>query len=562
MHERRTRKSERTIAEHSLKVVTNTSLRIALKPLLYAVLIASGMALGYYTKGVKKDKFSQILDIIKNDYVDSTSSADIEEESIDFLLSQLDPHSSYIPPELAEQNARQIAGKYEGLGIEYIVFKDTLFIYNISKGSPAEIAGLLPGDRLLKANGRKLTDSISSKKISEALQGTEGSNAELSLYRRSGNKYFNVSVARQTIVVNSSDVLYMVDKHLGYIRIDRFSGNTHRQFVAAMQKLQTLGMTDLLIDLRNNGGGLLSEAIAIANEFLEKDALISYTEGLHRKKTEYRADGNGSFKKGRLLLLINHNTASASEILAGALQDNDRAVLIGNRSFGKGLVQEPFQLMDGSTLRLTIARYYTPSGRSIQKPYSGNMTAYRNEIYKRNNLADTLEPALDSALIKEFFTRNGRVLTPGGGIRPDIILRDTTADSTEIEMLLPGLFYSHIFDVYLLDAMQSEISFVKQHYKHVDDFDRSYDVSDAHVRKLIQLAQSIPYLRKLVYSKKSAAVIRKHLKAAIAYRIYGEIGNSMVINKEEGIFSKSLEVLKNYKAILNIGKQKGRNFDY
>lgn len=542
--------------------MTNSQIKTALKPLMYALLLSAGVVLGYYGRGVRKDKFSQILDIIGKDYVDSTKAEDLEEETIDFLLSQLDPHSSYIPPELAEQNARQIEGKYEGLGISYTLFRDTIFIYNVADGSPAMQVGVLPGDRLLKANGIKLTDSMSAKKIKEAMQGSPGSNADLTVYRRNGNKYFSVSVPRQTIVVNSSEVYYMVDKHLGYIRIEMFSGSTHKQFLSALEKLRAQGMTDLVLDLRNNGGGLLSEAIAIANEFLEKDALISYTTGLHRQKNEYRANGNGVFKKGKLLLLINHNTASASEILAGALQDNDRAVLIGNRSFGKGLVQEPFQLLDGSTLRLTIARYFTPSGRSIQKPYTGNITVYRNEIYKRNNLADTLEPALDSLLVKEYFTKNGRVLTPGGGIRPDVILRDTTADSTEIEMLLPGLFYSHVFDVYLLDAMQGEIEFVKNNFKSINDFDKGYFVAEHHVRKLVQLAQTLPYLRRLTLSRKSASIIRKHLKAAIAKRVYGEKGYSIVINRDEGIFSKSYEVLKNYNRILNIGRPKGRNFDY
>ncbi len=534
----------------------------ALKPLFYAMLLGIGVAIGMFIRGIQKDKFSQILDIISHDYVDSTHAIDIESESIDYLLSQLDPHSSYIPPELAEQSARQVSGKYEGLGIEYIVFKDTIFINNVHAGGPADKAGIVPGDRLLKANGKSLTDSLSTKKITEALQGEPNTNADLTMFRRNGNKLFNVSLERQTIVINSSTVYYMVNATLGYIKIDRFSGSSHKQFLEVLKTLKAQGMQALIVDLRNNGGGLLSEATAIANEFLEKDDLIAFTKGLHRKRTEYRANGNGIFKVGKLILLINHNTASASEILTGALQDNDRAVVMGNRSFGKGLVQEPYKLMDGSTLRLTIARYYTPSGRSIQKPYAGNINTYRNEIYTRNNLDDTLEPALDSNIVKTFFTRNGRVLTAGGGVRPDIILRDTTSDSTEIEMLLPGLFYSHVFDVYLLDAMSKELQFVKQNFKTIRIFDESYVVSETNIKHLIKLAKSLPYLRKLEYSKKTASVIRKHLKSAIANRIYGEIGNSMVINREEGIFSKSFEVLKKYNAILNIGKQKGSSFDY
>jgi carboxyl-terminal processing protease len=442
------------------------------------------------------------------------------------------------------------------------VHNDTFFIYNVSKDGPADKAKLLPGDRLLKANGVSLTDSARNKNIYEILKKNDVPQVDLTIYRKHGNRYFTVSVERETIIVNPTDVFYMVNKTLGYIKIERFSGNADKQFLLALKNLIDKGMTELIIDLRNNGGGLLSEAINIANVFLEKDALISYTKGLHRRKMEYRADGNGIFKEGKLLVLINHNTASASEILAGALQDNDRAVLIGNRSFGKGLVQEPYLLMDGSTLRLTIARYYTPSGRSIQKPYSGNISTYRNEIYTRNNLADTLEPALDSNLVKTFFTRNGRVLTSGGGIRPDIILRDTTPDSTEIETLLPGLFYSHIIEVYALDDMQAEYESARKKFSNIRDFDNRFTISDLHVRKIIQLARNIDYLSNFSYSQKSSQVIKKHLKAAIAYRLYDQIGYTMVINKDEGVFSKSLEVLKNYKSILNIDSQKGRSFDY
>lgn len=321
-------------------------------------------------------------------------------------------------------------------------------------------------------------------------------------------------------------------------------------------------MKDLLIDLRNNGGGLLYEAVAIANEFLQKDEIISYTSGYRRKRHDFIADGNGTFKDGKLVLLINHNTASASEILAGALQDNDRAIIIGNRSFGKGLVQEPFKLSDGSTLRLTIARYYTPSGRSIQKSYDKNIENYRNEIFRRDILKDTLNPVLDSSIKKEFFTKNGRLLTKGGGIRPDITLRDTINDSTEIEQLMPGLFYSRIFDIYLMDYMSGDIEKARQLYKDVYSFQARYSIDKKEVLRFIKVASAIPYLRQLKYSIKTEDIIKKHLKAAIAYRLYGERGKSQIINREEGVFSKTFEVLKNYNRILNIGVKKSRRFDY
>ncbi|NQW43274.1 MAG: S41 family peptidase [Bacteroidetes bacterium] len=530
--------------------------------LVYSLFLGIGISIGIFINIVKKDKFSQILDIINKDYVDSAKAANLEEETIDYLLAQLDPHSSYIPTELAEQNARQIDGKYEGLGIEYMAFKDTLFVYNVFAGGPAAKAGILPGDRLLQANGIKLTDSLTRSEISEAMKGETETNAELLVYRKQTNKRINFSIPRSTIMVNSSEIYYMVNATTGYIQIKMFSGSTHKQFVKALKELKIQGLKDLILDLRNNGGGLLFEATKIANEFLTENAIISYTEGLHRKRQNYKADGKGNFINGKLILLINHNTASASEILAGALQDNDRAVILGNRSFGKGLVQEPFQLIDGSTLRLTISRYFTPSGRSIQKPYTTNTTAYHNEIYTRNNSDDTLNLALDSTIVKKYFTKNGRLLTSGGGIRPDIVLRDTIADSTEIERLTPGLFYSHIFDVYLLDNMQNEVAFAQKQYKTLGLFETNYTIPEKHIKQLIILAKTIPYLNRLTYSKKTGDIIQKHLKAAIAMRLFGEKGKSQTINSAEGVFSKSLQVLKNFNAILNIGQQKAHSFDY
>ncbi len=540
----------------------NNSSRTALRPLLYALMLAAGIGIGMSVNQTSKDKFSQIFDIINRDYVDSTRTEVLAESTIEYLLSQLDPHSSYIAPQYTEINEQQIRGNYEGLGIEYISFRDTPCVYNVYAGSPAEKAGIKPGDRLLMAGKLKLTDSLSYKEIRSAMTGEAKSSIAIKVFRRNTNSIIDFNISRDNIVLNSSEVYYMVNSTLGYIQIERFSNNTHKQFVAAMEELRKQGMKDLLIDLRNNGGGLLYEAVAIANEFLQKDEIISYTSGYRRKRHDFIADGNGTFKDGKLVLLINHNTASASEILAGALQDNDRAIIIGNRSFGKGLVQEPFKLSDGSTLRLTIARYYTPSGRSIQKSYDKNIENYRNEIFRRDILKDTLNPVLDSSIKKEFFTKNGRLLTKGGGIRPDITLRDTINDSTEIEQLMPGLFYSRIFDIYLMDYMSGDIEKARQLYKDVYSFQARYSIDKKEVLRFIKVASAISYLRQLKYSIKTEDIIKKHLKAAIAYRLYGERGKSQIINREEGVFSKTFEVLKNYNRILNIGVKKSRRFDY
>lgn len=263
----------------------NNSSRTALRPLLYALMLAAGIGIGMSVNQTSKDKFSQIFDIINRDYVDSTRTEVLAESTIEYLLSQLDPHSSYIAPQYTEINEQQIRGNYEGLGIEYISFRDTPCVYNVYAGSPAEKAGIKPGDRLLMAGKLKLTDSLSYKEIRSAMTGEAKSSIAIKVFRRNTNSIIDFNISRDNIVLNSSEVYYMVNSTLGYIQIERFSNNTHKQFVAAMEELRKLGMKDLLIDLRNNGGGLLYEAVAIANEFLQKDEIISYTSGYKKETT-------------------------------------------------------------------------------------------------------------------------------------------------------------------------------------------------------------------------------------------------------------------------------------
>ncbi len=535
---------------------------VARRPLIYAVLLALGLVGGMSFQKQQKDKFTQILDIIQNDYVDSTQHDAIETSTIEFMLSQLDPHSAYIPPDLSEINERQIRGNYYGLGVSYIAYNDSLVVYSVFPKGPADLAGIQAGDRLIKAGKVRLTDSLSSTDIQEAIQSGPEAAIDLLVYRRSSNELKTIRVNRGDVIMNSSEVYYMINNTLGYMRIERFSAQTHNEFLKALSALKKSGMKDLILDLRNNGGGLLQEAAQIANEFLQADEMIAYTQGLHRLKHDYKADGNGLFQTGKLLLLINHNTASASEILTGALQDNDRAVIIGNRSYGKGLVQEPFKLADGSTIRLTIARYYTPSGRSIQKYYSKDIDAYHNEIYKRDFMKDTLSPILDPSIKKEFFSKNGRLLTAGGGIRPDIFLRDTIADSTEIERLMPGLFYSRLFDIYTLDHLRARYAKSSRIYTSVNDFMQHFTVADADAQDFIKQAQKISYLRGIKASTKTVDIVKKHLKAAVAFRLFGEVGKSLIINQEEGVFSKSLEVLKNYDRILHTQSNHTKTIDY
>jgi len=527
-------------------------------PLLLFSGIAFGVFVGTKINTEKKDKFSEIIDIIENDYVDSTVGELIREEAIVHLLSQLDPHSSYIPPQLSAINEQQIRGNFDGLGIENILFDDSIMITKVMDGSSAQKAGLKEGDRMLKANMLSLLDSNAFDNLSLAL---EKSTVQLSVFRRSVNKSIVFNLKKASVVINSSKIYYMVNQSLGYIKIDRFSSNTHQEFLNSLTHLKQQGLKDLILDLRNNGGGLLAEAVAIANEFLAKNDIITYTKGNKRNLKEYIADGNGQFKKGKLILLTNQNTASSSEILTGAMQDHDRAVVLGNRTFGKGLVQEPFRLPDGSTIRLTTARYYTPSGRSIQKTYSKNIDWYRNEIFRRNNLQDTLNPVFDSTVVKDFFSTNGRLLTIGGGIRPDVILKDPISDSFSVSAkIILILNQSKAFDIFIIDYYQNELSQIKKDFPTMQAFNFNFQCSNQQIEKLQQVIFKKNNIN--IYQYNIKQLLAKNLKAAIAYKLYGENGKSQLLNLYDGIFSISFDVLKNYNRILNINAKKSRKFDY
>lgn len=531
----------------------------SIQPLLIFVCLAVGVLWGAQIKKVEKDKFTQIIDIVESDYVDSSNGEYIREASIKFLLSQLDPHSTYIPSQLSEISSRQIKGEYDGLGIEYFRTNDTLFVYDVMPNSPAGKSGILPGDRLLKINNKDIVNEKNEDSLRAILQSKE---MLISLYRKSTHQFYNINVKKAPISMNSSKSYYMMNETLGYIKIERFSSQTHQEFLLALNELKAKGMKELLLDLRDNGGGLLSESVAIANEFLEKDALITFTEGHKRFKKEYFANGKGGFISGKLILLINQNTASASEILAGALQDNDRAVLLGSRSFGKGLVQEPFRLSDGSLIRLTTARYYTPSGRSIQRDYDQSPELYRLQIFNRDIFADTLNPILDSSSRKEFFSKNGRLLTPGGGLRPDLVYTSTQKDSIYTSGFIQNLNYTNLLKVFVLDKMQQELKMIKQQYKSPQVFFNKYKLPNKYIIQVLKEVKKNKHFINYQTGFKNEQMIEDALLLEITFRVFGETGKNILANKQEGVYSKTLEVLKKYNTLLNIKPKNTRRFDY
>lgn len=420
-------------------------------PLLFSVMMIIGMVLGYRlrsnTQAVgsmfkfsqKRSPIQEVLDLVMLKYVDKVDSDTLGNEAIQGMLSKLDPHSSFIPANQLGDVNEVLQGNFQGIGIEFQIFQDTVNVLSVLPGGPSEKAGLMVGDKFLKVGDSVVTGKISSDGIRKLLRGPGGSTVNTTLLRN--GRVLEARIQRGIIPIPSLEAGYLIAPGTGYMRLNKFSENTYEEFMASLEQLQGLGMQSLILDLRGNGGGILGEAIDIADEFLDGDKLIVYTEGNNSPRIEYRARRKGLFEKGKLILLLDEQSASASEVLAGALQDWDRAEIFGRRSFGKGLVQEQYNLSDGSALRLTVARYFTPSGRSIQKPYDKGIDDYDNDIVNRYHHGELVNA--DSNKVangKAYKTNAGKTVYGGGGIMPDVFI---AADTTTGLKSLVALFQNN-----------------------------------------------------------------------------------------------------------------------
>ncbi|WP_310559966.1 S41 family peptidase [Flavobacterium sp.] len=403
-------------------------------PILIFGALAFGILLGgwlnfpgqsqFLAKNSSKNKLNKLLDFIDNEYVDKVNADTITNRAIENILGQLDPHSVYIPPSEQAQVAESMRGEFMGIGVNFYMYKDSLAIIKPVENGPSEKAGIQSGDRILYADktklfGRKLpTDSLFSK-----LKGKEGSEILVTVYRKTENKKLNIKIKRGIIPIKSVDAALLLNPTTGYIKINRFAESTFDEFKIGLTKLKEKGIKSLVIDLRDNGGGYLEQAVAIADELLADKQLIVFTKDKNGKIEKTIATKTGSFESGKLFVLINENSASASEILAGAIQDNDRGTIVGRRSFGKGLVQREMDFEDGSAVRLTIARYYTPTGRSIQKPYSKGNEDYLKEAELRFDSGELYyKDSIKTPNTPKFKTPKGKIVYGGGGIVPDVFV--------------------------------------------------------------------------------------------------------------------------------------------
>lgn len=427
-------------------------------PIIIAMAVAFGLLLGNNLnnspelsgKNTYKHKLNKLIDFIEREYVDEINTDSIVDLTVNGILENLDPHSVYIAKNELQFVNESMKGDFVGIGVNFYMYKDSLAVIKPTPNGPSEKAGILAGDRILFAGKTQLFDkNITNDTLLAKLKGQENSKIELLVYRKSVNKKFKFTVTRGVVPIKSVDVALMVNNKKGYIKINRFAETTYTEFHKALLDLKKQGMNELIIDLRDNGGGYLEIANQIADEILKENVLIVKTKNKKGNIDKTLATNKGDFENGKVYILINENSASASEILAGAVQDNDRGTIVGRRSFGKGLVQREMPLGDGSAVRLTVARYYTPSGRSIQKPYADKGAQYFNEFEKRFESgelyeADTIKVA-DSL---KFKTKKGRIVYGGGGISPDIFVpfQAKNMDDVTLMIMQSGLLSYYVFE--------------------------------------------------------------------------------------------------------------------
>lgn len=516
-------------------------------PLLFAVVMVVGMMIGYKIKEQtgggkgflqlnRRDNVQEVLDLVKSRYVDAVSLDSLNDLAINTVLSHLDPHSVYIPPSDITEVSEDLMGNFQGIGVEYEMIDDTINLSKIIKAGPAEKAGLKMGDKILKVNdsitltGKSLTPEL----IKKNLRGPAGSTVNISFLRDDSIK--KVSVTRGVIPVPSVDAAYMIAPQTGYIHLTKFAERTYEEFMQQMELLQKRGMKKLILDLRNNGGGLLQQAVKIADEFLDGDKLIVYTQGNKSEKAEYRCRKEGLFEKGQLVVLVNELSASASEVLSGALQDWDRATIVGRRSFGKGLVQQQFPLNNGGAIRLTVARYYTPLGRNIQKPYTGGKEKYEAELMNRFHDGEVMKPDTAKPTGPTFTTPAGKKVYGGGGITPDVFVPLDTTD-------LSFHYHSDSFRNFIYKAA----SFWYQHHKKeisaftsVDQFDKSFNLTKEEWEKLLQIAKK----ESLNFTESNKRKTEWFIKSMIAMKLWDMEGYYKIENKTDSIVNKSLDLIK------------------
>ena len=519
-------------------------------PLIFSIVLIGGMYFGFrlrentasgtgFFKADKKTSLQQILDLVKDRYVDPVNIDSLQSNAIDEMMAHLDPHSIYIPPSSLQEVNEDLAGNFEGIGVEFNIFSDTVNIVHVITDGPSDKAGLQVGDKIIKVNNENVAGTaISSDEIKKKIRGEGGSAVKITLLRKNEQK--EITVTRGMIPIPAIDAAYMLDQKTGYIKLNKFSETAYEEFMQSLEGLKKNKMSDLVLDLRGNGGGLMKEAVEIADQFLNDDKLVVYTQGANVPRIDYKCRTPGLFEDGGLVVLVDELSASASEVLAGALQDWCRATIVGRRTFGKGLVQEQYSLSDGGAIRLTVARYYTPKGRSIQRSYQGGKEKYLEEIADRYENGEVNH--LDTAKVvngKIYKTQCGDTVYGGGGITPKYFVGLDT-----------GSLHRNITKLYLSGSLNN---FMYTYYiRHMDeinkftnpqDFTANYNNLDGMWQELVVFAAKDSIDLKQV-SPIDKDYLQKRIKAQLARYKWRTKGYYEVVNGDDPAIKKALEVLK------------------
>ena len=531
-----------------MKKTKNSSFQIKLPIIIFStlaagILIGATMANPSSSKDTVLEGITRIKEIllqVDQNYVEEVNTEKLVDSAIKGIIKELDPHTSYIPAEDLEMVSADLKGNFEGIGIEFNIFNDTLYVVAPLSGGPSETAGLQSGDKIISVDGKNIAGiGLTNRQVHENLRGEKGSEVTLEIKRSGSKETIEYKISRDKIPQYSVDVSYMVDDEIGYIKVSRFSATTYNDFMEALNKLQEQGLQKLILDLQDNPGGYMDKAISMADEFLKDNAMIVYTKGKEKRyNSEARAIKEGKFEDSPLIVLINEGSASASEIVSGAIQDNDRGLIVGRRSFGKGLVQMPVSLKDGGELRLTISRYYTPSGRSIQKPFGENPEQYKKEMAYRYEhgeyfVADSIE--FDDSL--KYTTSNGRIVYGGGGIMPDYFVPlDTTQSST----YLNKLFLSNTLRQYTFSYYEKNKKLLEN--MGLEGFIDNFQVTDKMLDQLKSMAEQNDVPLDPTGFDKSEGLIKLYCKAYIARNIWNNDGFYPIFNQQNEIFKEALEL--------------------
>ncbi|MBQ6652908.1 MAG: S41 family peptidase [Prevotella sp.] len=534
-------------------------------PLLMAVSIVVGIIIGtFYANHFSgnrlniinsgSNRLNNLLHIIDDQYVDKVDIDSLVEKAIPQILAELDPHSVYLSADEVEMGSDDLKGSFSGVGIEFVIREDTIHVQSVVKNGPAERAGILAGDKIVSIDDKTFVGkTVTNQEAMRRLKGKKGTKVKIGIQRYGHNAPLSFTVTRGEIPQKSISAAYMLDKETGYIRIKNFGENTYPEMLIALSTLANEGFGNLVIDLRDNTGGYLNSAVQIINEFLPKNKLIVYTQGRKAPRQDYRSDGYGTYQDIPLVILINEASASASEIFAGAMQDNDRATIIGRRSFGKGLVQQQIEFPDHSMIRLTIARYYTPSGRCIQKPYAtGDNKEYEQDIITRYQHGEFFSQDSIKHTGPEYHTTLGRTVYGGGGITPDIFIPEDTLNVTSYyrQAVMSGLI------------LQFAFTYTDDNRLKLNNFKEMADLA-AHLIRQNTVEQFATYAdqhglrRRNVLIEKSHSLLQRYINSRVIYNMLDEQAWTQYLNQDDPAINTALDIFRKGEAFP--GKPKGND---